>query len=135
MLTKLLRTPLFAKQFIYIINQCLVLLFSGTWRCIIEAGEKFKHFGVAFTNDEMQNEELNVRLGKASAVMRALYHLVVLKRELSRKVKLSVFKSIFVPILTYGHEFCFVTERVRSQMQAPKMRLLRKIIGERSYDI
>ena len=66
--------------------------------------EKFKYLGVAFTSDGRQDEELNVRSGKASAVLRALHHSIVLKRELSRKAKLSVFKSIFVPVLTYGHE-------------------------------
>ena len=35
--------------------------------------------------------------------MHALYRLVVMKRELSQKAKLAVFRSIFVPVLTYGH--------------------------------
>ena len=56
--------------------------------------------------------------------MRALHHSIVLKRELSRKAKLSVFKSIFVPILTYGQESWVMTERVRSQMQASEMKFL-----------
>ena len=89
--------------------------------------EKFKYLLVAFTSDRSQEEELDVRSGKASAVMRALHHSVVYKRELSRKAKLSVFKSIFVSILTYGHESWFMTESVRSQMQATEMRFLRKI--------
>ena len=91
--------------------------------------EKFKYLGVAFTSDGRQDEELDVRLGKASAVMRALHHLVVLKWELSRKTKLSVFKSIFVPILSYRHESWVMTQRVRSQMQASEIRFLRKIKG------
>ena len=66
--------------------------------------EKFKYLEIAFTSDGKQDEELDVRSGKASTLMRALQHLVVLKRELSSKVKLSVFKSIFVPILTNDHE-------------------------------
>jgi len=49
-----------------------------------------------------QDKELNVRMGKASAVLGALQYLVVMKQELSRKAKLSVMAS--VPILTYGHE-------------------------------
>ena len=57
--------------------------------------------------------------------MRALHIALVLKRELSRKAKLSMFKSIFVPIPTHGHESWVMTERVRSQMQAS----LRKIKG------
>ena len=70
---------------------------------------KFKYLGVAFTSDGSQEEELDIRSGKASAVMRALHHSVVLKQELSRKAKLSVFKLIFVPILTYGHESWVMT--------------------------
>ena len=39
--------------------------------------EKFKYLGVAFTSDGRQVEELDVRSGKASAVMRALHHSVL----------------------------------------------------------
>ena len=46
----------------------------------------------------------------------------VIKRELSKKAKLSVFKAVFVPILTYGHESWVITERMRSQVQASEMR-------------
>ena len=67
-------------------------------QCILQVGdvslkqvEKFKYLGVAFTSDGRQDEELDVRSGKASAVMRALHHSIVLKRELLRKAKLSVF--------------------------------------------
>ena len=33
--------------------------------------EKFKYLGVAFTSDGRQDEELDTRIGKASAVIRA----------------------------------------------------------------
>ena len=42
-----------------------------------------------------------------------VYNTVVTKRELSRKAKLSIYSSIFVPILTYGHEGWVMTERMR----------------------
>ena len=80
--------------------------------------EKLKYLGVAFKSDERQDEKLNVRSGKASAETPTLHHSVVLKRGLSRKAKLSKFKSIFSTILTYGHEPWVMTERVLSQMQA-----------------
>ena len=52
-----------------------------------------------------------------------------MKRELSKKAKLSIFKAVFVPILTYGHESWVMTERMRSQVQASEMRFLRRIEG------
>ena len=66
--------------------------------------EWFKYLGVAFTSDGRQDKEIDARIGKASAVMRELQRSLVLKRELSKTAKLAVFKSIFVLILTYGHE-------------------------------
>ena len=96
--------------------------------------EKFKSLGVAFTSDGRQDEELDVRLGKATALMRALHHSAVIKRELSRKAKLSVFKSIFIPILTYGHESWVMAEKVRSQMQTSEMKFLEKIKGVTMFD-
>ena len=89
--------------------------------------QSVKYLGVAFTSDGRQDEELVTRIGKASAVMRALHYSVVMKRELSKKAKLSVFKAVFVPILAYGHESWVMTERVRSQVQASEMRFLRRI--------
>ena len=96
-----------------------------------EAGtvEKFKYLGIAFTSDGRQDEKLDTRIGNASAVMQALHYSVVMKRELSKKAKLSIFKAVFVPILTYGHESWVMTERMRSQVQASEMRFLRRIEG------
>ena len=57
--------------------------------------EKFKYLGVAFLSDGRQKETgwSDSRTGKASAVMLALNYLVVMKRELSKKAKLLIFKS------------------------------------------
>ena len=83
--------------------------------------EKFKYLGVTFSRNGRKDNKLNSRIGKASAVMRQLYRSVVLKRELYTKAKLSVFRSVFVPILTYGHECLVMTERVRSRVQTAEM--------------
>ena len=61
--------------------------------------------------------------------MRALHYLVVMKRELSKTAKLSIFKTVFVPIFNYGHIFWVMTARVRSQVQASEMRFLQKNEG------
>ena len=106
-------------------DQCVLQVNGATLKQV----EKFKYLGVAFTSDGRQDEELDTRIGKASAVMRALHYSVVMKRKLSKKAKLSIFKAVFVPILTYGHESWVMTERMRSQVQASEMRFLRRIEG------
>ncbi|KAK0133573.1 putative uncharacterized transposon-derived protein F52C9.6 [Merluccius polli] len=78
---------------------------------ILPQVEEFKYLGVLLT------------------IMRTLHGSVVVKRELSRKAKLSIYQSIFVPALTYGHELWVVTERTRSRVQAAEMSFLRRVAG------
>ena len=66
--------------------------------------------------------------------MRALHDSAVMKRESSKKAKLSIFKAVFVPILTYGHECWVMTERMQSQVQASEMRFLRRIEGATHFN-
>ena len=61
--------------------------------------------------------------------MRQLQRSVVLKRELCTKAKLSIFISVYVPILTYGRECWIMIEKVRSRVQAAEVGFLRKISG------
>jgi len=66
--------------------------------------ETFKYLGVVITSDGSRNKGIDTRIGKANAVLRELYCSVVTKRELSKNAKLSIFESVFVPIVTCGHE-------------------------------
>ena len=86
--------------------------------------KKFKYLGVTFSSDGRQDNRLDTRIGKANAVMRQFCRSIVLKRELCTKVKLSVFRSIFVSILTCGHECWVMIERVRFRVQAAEMGFL-----------
>ena len=63
-------------------------LSRNTDQCVLQVNgvtpkqvKKFKYLGFAFTSDRRQHEELDTRVGKASAVMRALHYSVVMKRE------------------------------------------------------
>jgi len=76
-----------------------------------------------------EGQEIDTRFSKANAVLRELYRSVATKRELSNAAKLSVFKSIFVPILTYGHVSWVMTKRILIQVQATKIRFLKKVHG------
>ncbi|KAK0154371.1 putative uncharacterized transposon-derived protein F52C9.6 [Merluccius polli] len=96
---------------------------------ILPQVEEFKYLGVLFTSEGRMEREINRRIGAASAVMRTLHGSVVVKRELSRKAKLSIYQSIFVPALTYGHELWVVTERTRLRVQVAEMSFLRRVAG------
>jgi len=47
--------------------------------------KEFKYLEVLFTSEDKMEQEMDRQIGAASAVMRALYQPVVVKRELSQK--------------------------------------------------
>ncbi|XP_075957732.1 E3 ubiquitin-protein ligase CBL-B-B isoform X1 [Anarhichas minor] len=96
--------------------------------CLPQAKE-FKYLGVLFTSEGKMEREIDRRIGAAAAVKQALHRTVLVKRELSRKAKLSIYHSVYVPTLTYGHELWVVTERTRSRLQVAEMSFLRRVAG------
>jgi len=77
--------------------------------------------------------EIDRRIGAASAVMRSMYRSVVVKKELSCKAKLSIYRSIYVPTLAYGHDELWVMiERTKSRIPAAEMSFLRRRVAGRS---
>jgi len=89
--------------------------------------ENFKCLGVVFTCDGRWNKEIDTRIGEANAVLRELYRSVFTKRKLSNTAKLSVFESVFIPILTYDHDSWVMTERIPSQSTSGRDGILRKV--------
>ena len=105
-------------------DQCVLLVSGATLKQV----EKFKYLGVTLMSDGTQDEELDTRIGKSRAVMQALHYSVVMKREMSKKANLSIFKTVFVLfLLIYGHESWVMSKRVRSQLQASEMRFLKTL--------
>ena len=104
-------------------------MLSPNWWSITKTSVKFKYLGVSFTSGGRQNTELDIRIGKTCAVIRQLQLSVVLKRELCTKAKLSIFRSVYVPIVTDGHKYWIMSEKVKSPDQAAEMGFLRRISG------
>jgi len=82
--------------------------------------ENFKYISVVFESDGRQNKEVYTGVGTANALPCKLYHSVFTKQEIPNIAKLSFFKSVFVPILTYGHGSWVMTERILSQEQGQR---------------
>ncbi len=93
--------------------------------------KEFKYLGVLFTSEGRMVREIDRRIGVASAVMRSIYRSLMTKKELSCKAKLSIYRSVYVPTLTYGYELWIMTERTRSRIQAAEMSFPHRV-AERS---
>ena len=73
---------------------------------------KLKYLGLVLTSDGRWNMEIDTRISKANAVLRELYRPLLTKQEFFDTTKLTVFKSVFVPILSYGHESWVMTRAI-----------------------
>ncbi|KAK3506289.1 hypothetical protein QTP70_009509 [Hemibagrus guttatus] len=78
--------------------------------------EEFKYLGVLCTSEGRMAREIDRQISAAAAVMRSMYQSVVVKKELSRKAKLLIYQSIYVPTLTYGHELWVMIKRVTGNL-------------------
>lgn len=78
--------------------------------------EVVKYLRVLFMSEGEMECEINRQIGAASAVMWSLHPSLMVKKQQSRKVKLSIYWSICVP--TPGHELCRMIERTGSRIQA-----------------
>ena len=78
-----------------------------------------------------QDEDPNIRIGRAISIMSALHYSLLWNENCQKKRKALNLRNSLCPfsptVLLYGHENLVTTERVQSQVQASKMRFLRKI--------
>ncbi|TWW69469.1 hypothetical protein D4764_18G0002750 [Takifugu flavidus] len=118
-----------SKSEAMVLNRKKVECLLGIKEEILPQVEEFKYLGVLFTSEGRRERKIDRRIGVASAVLRTLHRSIVVKRELSQKAKLSIYQSIFVPTLTYGHELWVMTERTRSRVQAAEMSFLHRVAG------
>jgi len=86
-------------------------VYAASERNTLQQVEKFMCMLVVFTSNGRRSDEVDGWIAKDNAVLHELYRSVVTKRE-SSTVKLSVFKSSFVPILTYDLESWVMTEMI-----------------------
>jgi len=91
---------------------------ASEWQYAASGGEVHVPRGVIY---EWWEEEIDTRIVKANAVLRELYRSVVTKWELPNIAKLSIFKLVFVLILTYGNESWVMTEIILSHVQTEVM--------------
>ena len=103
--------------------------------CNIVAGEQklkevntFKYLGVNFNDTGIMEKELDARLAKYSKNVGLLYPLLK-ERDIPEKVKVTIYKTVLRPILTYGCEAWVLIKRRKSKIQAAEMRVLRLIYG------
>lgn len=100
----------------------------------LEQVDSFKYLGVTIQKDGQNEAEINNRIESANKVYFALSNTFVRKKEVSKKTKLTVYNTIFKPILTFGSESWTLTKQQENKIQASEMKYLRGIMGVTKRD-
>lgn len=79
---------------------------------------------ILLASEGRAERETDKQIGAASAVTRTLYRSVLVKKEFSRNVTLSIYWSIYIPTLNFGHKLWVVTKRPRSLIQVAEISFL-----------
>lgn len=101
---------------------------------VLEQVKSFKYLGAHLNEEGRMEEEIRERIGAAGRFFHATRNTFIGKKEVSTQAKVSVYKTVFLPILTYSSESWTLTTRLKSQIQAMEMRYLRKVIGKTRRD-
>lgn len=93
-----------------------------------EEVESFMYLGVLVDNKCQEEKEIELRIAKSNNCAGSLGRFLKCK-EISRKVKISVYKTIIRPTLTYACETWVMTNKIRQRLEIWERKMLRKIFG------
>jgi len=95
-----------------------------------ERVEEFKYLGTTLTNQNAIQEEIESRLRSGNACYFSVQNLLSC-RLLSKKLKISIYRTIILPVVLYGCETWSLTLREERRLRVFENKVLRRIFGPR----
>lgn len=87
----------------------------------IEQVEEYKYLGIWIEREGNIENEIKERINSAAKVYHSINRSVIRKREISRKTKMTIYKTVFIPTLVYGSESWVLNQSQRSRLQRYKL--------------
>jgi hypothetical protein len=93
----------------------------------LEQVETLKYLGAFISQDGRIDLEVNNRIAVAGRLYHAISRGFTGNREVSEKTKLTVYRTVYLPTLTYSAESWTLEAKQHSRLQAAEMRYLRRV--------
>jgi hypothetical protein len=94
----------------------------------------YKYLGTVINNKGDIEDDLNNRMENTGKLFQALNRGFLNNKEISTKTKMTIYKTIYRPTVTYGAENWILNKRHQSRIQAAEMKYLRRTIGVKRTD-
>ena len=95
----------------------------------LEAVDKISYLGMTISAKRHNDDAISDRLEKARTMRNVLYNTILVKKEVSLATKLTCYRSLFVPTLTYGHEAWTLTKERGDRLKSLEMKFVRPACG------
>lgn len=93
----------------------------------LEQVSSFKYLGSIFESTGGNEKDVDSRIKATVSTFYALKNTLINKKEISKNTKIKIYKTIYLPTLTYGCESWVLSDRQKSKLQATEMKFLRRV--------
>jgi hypothetical protein len=94
----------------------------------------FKYLGTRVTNPNLIQEEIKRGLNSGNTCYHSVESLFF-SHQLSKKVKITIYKTIILPVVLHGYETWSPTLREKYRLKVFENRVLRRILGPNSEEV
>ena len=101
---------------------------------VIVVEDDFQYLGSIIENNGSMEAELRARIGKATRAFCSVKMIIWDRKEISKRLKVNLFKSVVMSSLLYGCETWAITALQTQRLQAFVMGCLRSILGISKMD-
>jgi hypothetical protein len=95
---------------------------------------QFKYLGTTVTNQNLIQEEINRRLNSGNACYHSVQNLLS-SQLLSKKLKITIYKTIILPVVLYGCETLSLILREEHKLGMFENKVLRRIFGPKRAEV